>query len=232
MRPILKYITETVLFLLLPFMAQAQWMKYVPTQVKLGTDLSYAGLSLLKENRSLYELNADIDFYRFLLTADFGLSDYDLIDESFNYNNSGSYYRAGLDYNLLKITPDENTIYLGMRYVASDYTENFNYYYSDPFYGDFQEDITAIKRNSRWFEMVLGMKVKVWDRIFLGWTGRFKFLKSTSSLPSSFGNYWIPAYGKGVNDTMWGLNYQIFYSLPVRKRKVTELENKIAEKKE
>ena len=222
MRRILKYIISAGLLILLPCLVQAQGIRWVPSQVKIGTDLSYAGISLASRERRQFEINTDIDFYNLFLVGDFGIADYRLNSSSFTYNHSGIYHRIGIDYNFFFFINAENAIYMGARYSATRFSESFGYGFADPVFGDFAEDINDIDRRANWFEVVAGMKVNVWKGLFLGFTGRFKIGQTLSSDPSTFSTYRVPAWGNTGTDSMWGLNYQIFYRIPIRKRKSFE----------
>jgi hypothetical protein len=193
----------------------AQKNKFLPSQFKVGTDVSYLGLSVLSKEKSQFEINSDIDFHRFFIAVDYGYATWKMTETDYEYQNSGTYYRFGLDYNFITPGKDHNAIYIGLKYAGTQFSENFNYEVQDLFYGDYSNDIRDIKRTGRWFEIVVGMKIRIWKGLFLGWTGRFKFAPSISSSQSTFSNFWIPGYGKPTKDSRWGLNYQIFYSLPL-----------------
>jgi hypothetical protein len=195
-----------------------QGKKYLPAQFKLGTDLSYLGASFLNKNKNQYEFNADMDFNRFIVTGDYGIGSWDITEMDYTYKNTGSYYRVGIDYNFVKPAPENNAIYVGFKYAGTNFNENFSYQLVDPFYGNYTEEIQDLKRKGMWLEFVAGMKVRIWKGLFLGFTGRLKFASSISSPPSTFNNFWIPGYGKTTKDSQWGLNYQIFYSIPLFKK--------------
>ena len=211
----MKYILSIVPAFLFTLSVYSQTHKYLPSQIRVGTDLSYLGLSVLSKEKSQFEINADIDFNRFLVIGDYGYASWRFADTDYEYNNSGSYFRIGLDYNFVRPDENQNAIYLGFRYAGADFNENFSYEVQDPFYGDYSNDIQDLKRNGSWLELAAGMKIRVWKGLFLGWTGRFKFASGISSPPSTFNNFWIPGYGKTSRDSRWGLNYQIFYRFPL-----------------
>jgi hypothetical protein len=218
MNLILKYILSIAIIFSTLQSVFAQRNKFLPSQFKVGTDLSYLGISLLSKERSQFEINSDIDFHRFLIAGDYGYASWKITESDYEYRNSGTYFRIGLDYNFIKPALDQNAIYIGLKYAGTQFNENFTFEFEDPFYGDYSKDIQDIKRTGRWFEFAVGMKIRIWKGLFLGWTGRFKFAPSISSSPSTFTNFWIPGYGKTNKDSRWGLNYQIFYSLPLLKK--------------
>jgi len=220
MRQILKYIINIIALFIFVQPTFGQIEKWIPSQIKVGGDLSYLGVNLISKEKNQFELTADIDVNRFFITGDYGFAEWKFTDEDYAYNNSGIYFRAGIDYNFIKIDEDNNTIYIGFRYASSQFNENFEYAIIDPIYGNYTENIQVTGRNGRWFEGVVGMKIQVWKGLFLGWTARFKFAKKISSPPATFNNFWIPGYGKSSRESVWGLNYQIFYRIPLRKKKI------------
>ncbi|MBR9997483.1 MAG: hypothetical protein KFF73_00865 [Cyclobacteriaceae bacterium] len=218
MIPILKYIISVSWFLVMVQSAFSQGSKYIPSQFKLGTDLTYIGASLVSGEKIQNEFNADIDFNRFLIAGDYGFGSWIIDETDYGYENSGNYVRIGFDYNFIKPDPDNNAIYIGLRYAGTRFTENFTFRMEDPLYGSYTNEIAEVDRSGMWLEFVTGMKVRIWKGIFLGWTGRFKFASGVSSQPSSFATFWIPGFGKNSQDSHWGLNYQIFYSIPLFKK--------------
>lgn len=211
----------------LPDKASGQGNKYLPSQLKIGTDLSYIGASLLSEDKTQYEFNVDIDFNRFLVTGDYGSGSWLINEPDYDYENSGSYFRAGIDFNFLNPSPANNALYIGARYASATFTENFTFRVDDPVFGSYTKDFNDIDRSGSWFEFVTGMKVRVWKGLFLGWTGRLKFASSVSSEPSSFSTFWMPNFGKTEKDSHWGLNYQIFYQIPLFKKRYAPLKKPV-----
>ena len=198
--------------------AFAQKGTVMPSAVRIGTDLGFIGVSLFDPDKQQFEINGDIDFYKFFITADYGMTSWEFSQENFAYDNSGSYFKAGIDYNLLARDPDLNVIYFGFKYAHSSFDENFNYSLNDPFFYDYAEQISKPGISAHWYEANFGMKIRVWKDLYLGWAGRIKFAKKVSSNESLFNTYFIPGYGKANSDSQWGFNYQIFYRIPFREK--------------
>ena len=215
----LRFIISLIILTVSSGIVFPQSGKFLPSQVKIGTDLSYIGASILSKEKTQREYNADIDFNRFIVTMDYGTGTWNINDPDFDYDNSGTYFRMGVDYNFTKPSADNNAIYIGARYAISGFTENFTYRVDDPFYGAYEHQLNGIDRNGSWIEFVTGMKVRIWKGLFLGWTGRLKFASSVSSGPATFNTYWMPGFGKTNKDSQWGLNYQIYYRIPLFRKK-------------
>jgi hypothetical protein len=218
MKKILKYFFSVSFLVITTVSIHAQKGTVMPSAVRIGTDLGFLGVSIFDPDKQLFEIVADIDVYKLFLTADYGMSTWKINQNNFKYDNNGSYFKVGIDYNLSARDPDLNVIYFGMKYANSSFSEKFNYSISDPFYYDYSEDISKSNLSAYWIEANFGMKVKVWKQLYLGWAGRIKFAKKVKSNNSSFDTYFIPGYGKAEYDSRWGFNYQIFYRIPFREK--------------
>lgn len=196
----------------------AQKGTVLPSAVRIGTDLGFAGVSLFDPDKTVWELNADIDVYKLFITADYGVAQWNMNETDFKYESKGSYFKVGIDYNLLARDPELNVIYLGFKYANSKFKENFQYFVADPFYSDYEKSIAKTDQGAYWIEGHFGMKIRIWKQLYLGWAGRIKFAKKEKNVNSSLGTYYIPGYGKADSDSRWGFNYQIFYRIPFREK--------------
>lgn len=218
MKKILKYSFSILFVLICAVSVPAQKGTVMPSAVRIGTDLGFIGVSLFDPDKKVFEINADVDLYKFFITADYGMASWEFSRENFAYENIGSYFKAGIDYNLLARDPDLNVIYFGLKYAHSSFDEKFNYAMTDPFYYDYAEEINKPGMSAHWYEANFGMKIRVWKDLYLGWAGRIKFAKKVSSNETSFDTYYIPGYGLADSDSRWGFNYQILYRIPFREK--------------
>jgi hypothetical protein len=218
MKKILKYSFSILFVLICAVSVLAQKGTVMPSAVRIGTDLGFIGVSLFDPDKKAFEINADVDLYKFFITADYGMASWEFSRENFAYDNSGSYFKAGIDYNLIARDPDLNVIYFGLKYAHSSFDENFSYSMTDPFFYDYAEQISKPGMSANWYEANFGMKIRVWKDLYLGWAGRIKFAKKVSANDTSFDTYYIPGYGLADSDSRWGFNYQIFYRIPFREK--------------
>lgn len=189
--------------------------RFFPTGIRLGTDLISIVKSGRQENFKGWEVNADIDFYRYLLAADYGKWARTYSGDSSDYENNGRYWRAGVDVNFLKEDPDRNVFFIGMRYGHASYSESMSLIVEDDIWGVLNRSYSNNDFKARWFELTAGLKVKVWKFIWLGYTARMKFgLKHDSG--SEMLTYDVPGYGRTDKDTEWGFNYQVMIRIPLR----------------
>src|SRR6185295_6503926 len=106
--------------------------KYLPTGIRLGTDV----VSFIKSRSTDYfngwEVNADVDFYRYYLTVDYGSWSRTEVLDNGDYKNNGTYFRVGVDVNFLLKDPDRNMFFIGFRYGHSAFNENLNVTHDTP----------------------------------------------------------------------------------------------------
>lgn len=189
---------------------------YVPTGIRIGTDLIQDIKGYTNATFDGWEINADIDFHRYYLAFDYGKWAQSKTIPNGRYGNDGDYFRIGVDANTLKRDPDRNMLFFGFRYARSTFSDSVSYLLADEVYGDRQKHLFNTNLTANWMEITSGLRVKIWKFFWMGYTIRLKFA------PQVHGNgelqsYDIPGYGISARTAYWGFNYQIFFRIPVRK---------------
>ncbi len=212
MKTILKYFFSGCAIALLNTSVIAQDKLFVPTGIRIGTDLSLLGISAFSSNRSGYEISGDIDFGKYFFVWDIGHENRDRITPLFNYNSEGDYIRVGLDVNLLNPHKNQNNnvMFFGIRIAKAFYDDRVAFSIIDNNYGV----ISQFRRNfglvANWIEFTSGIKVRMWKNLYLGYTGRLKFSKDLKG-DESIRSFDIPGYGKSGESSLFGINYYITY---------------------
>jgi hypothetical protein len=193
--------------------------KFMPTGVRIGTDVISIVKSHYVESFTGWEVNADIDFYRYYLSVDYGSWGRTYFPDGGKYTNDGNYYRIGVDVNFLKKDPERNMFFLGMRYGHSVFSEDYTISITDPLWGSLADQhYTNTNVKAHWLELTTGIKVRMYKFIWMGYTARFKFGLKTGDteqmLPSD-----VPGFGRTDREVTWGFNYQIFVRIPLPKKK-------------
>jgi Domain of unknown function (DUF6048) len=110
-------------------------------------------------------------------------------------------------------------IFLGLRYGNSSFSEALTTSVTDPIWGSLNNvTYTNPHAKAHWFELVGGMRVKIINGFWMGYTARFKFALNTSNTPGMVPSD-VPGYGRNDGDgtTTWGFNYQMFWRIPFKK---------------
>jgi len=188
---------------------------FIPTGIRVSTDLISLIRTPIDESFAGYEVNADIDFYRYFLAVDAGRWERNVSSENEKYANSGNYMRMGVDVNFLKKDPEKNMLFFGVRYGWGTYSENL-LVLKDPLWGAVEKTYINSDVKAGWGELTTGLRVKMWKFFWLGYTARYKFGLNTAE-SGEVESYDVPGYGKTAKQSTWGFNYQILFRIPIRK---------------
>ena len=190
------------------------------TDISFGVNLIEPFFMAFGQSYASADVNATLNMWnRVQPTVELGLGWAKNTPDDMNFTYRGKpspYFKLGANYNFLfKNTPDYQAL-IGIRLGYS----TFCYDITDVHYhgGYWQEDINyQIKgdhSHALWGEAGVGLKVKLFDRLSMGWMiryhGIFNYGKSNHSKP-----WFIPGYGP--RGSSLGLSLGISYTLPLYK---------------
>jgi hypothetical protein len=193
------------------------------------------GVDLFKLTRALYDKNYKglelVGDYRltkkYYLAAEIGNENKTTDDTRLNFTTKGSYLKVGFDYNTYENWLDmENIISVGLRYGASTFSQQLNsykIYNSNPYFGEVPASASGEKFDgltASWMEVVAGVKAKVINNIYVGFSLRLNVL-ITNNKPANFDNLYIPGFNRTYDGSFGvGFNYTVTYFIPIYKKKV------------
>ena len=198
-----------------------------PYTIRFGLDLSKPLMAQLNKDYFGLEFVGDIRlFSEFYGAIELGNERKTQQSERINFKTSGTYLKLGFDYNMYKNWKGmNNAIYLGMRIGNSFYKQKVNEY--EPYQINHYWATEIIKNgaeireqeslSARWVEVVAGIKVKMINNIYMGFSLRLNRLMSDTR-PENFDNLYIPGFNKKTDENVWGagFNYTLTYAIPVR----------------
>ena len=195
--------------------------RFIPTGVRVGIDAIAAVKSRVTTNWTGWEVNADIDFWRYFLAVEVGNWSRNEMLTNGRYTNTGTYYRVGADVNFMMKERQKNMFFLGFRYGVSNFDETVAFNYQDPtnvigYRGTYQITTGHTGLSAHWFELTTGLRARIWGPFWTGYTARLKFAPSYST-GSNFHAFDIPGYGIAEKATTWGINYQLMFRIPLPK---------------
>jgi len=183
---------------------------------KTFTDSDYKGVELVGD----YRLNKKI-----YIATELGTENKTTNEPQLNFTTKGSYLKIGIDFNVYQNWLDmENQIYIGTRYATSVFSQKLNYYRiyynTNGFLGE-HTHIDANREfsnlNAHWVELIGGMKTKVFNNFFVGFSLRFTIM-ITDKKPENFDNLYISGFHRTYNGSFGvGFNYTISYFVPLYK---------------
>lgn len=199
------------------------------------------GADLFKLSRSFYdsdykglELVGDYRLTKkYYLAVELGNENKTTDEDQLNFTTKGTYLKAGFDYNVHENWLDlENMIYVGLRYGLSTFSQQVNsydIYNPNPYFGEIPSTTSGAQFDgltASWIEVVAGMKTRVFDNFFVGFSFRMNRLVSNKK-PGGFDNLYIPGFNRTYDgDFGVGFNYTVSYFLPIYKKKVIPKEVK------
>ena len=138
-------------------------------------------------------------------------------DMNFTYKGKPSpYFKVGANYNFLfKNSPDYQLI-VGIRlgYSTFSYDVTDVNYHNSYWQEELNYDLNGEHSQALWGEAGAGLKVKLWDKVSMGWMiryhGLFNYGKNDHSKP-----WFIPGYGPRSSSV--SLSLGIYYTLPLHR---------------
>jgi Domain of unknown function (DUF6048) len=230
----LKYFTNIMLVLLMGFSANAQNDSIVNDSIRytqkyglrVGIDLSKIVQTVIDDDYTGFEINADYRYSKNLYIAgELGTEEKTTSTNFLNSTASGSYIKAGIDYNMYQNWFGmENMIYSGFRVGASTFSQTINSYTIFNTNQDFSQttvtdpvDINGL--TAIWAELILGIKAEVINNLYVGINVQFKGRVSETE-PDNFENIYIPGFGRTYDSGSFGIGfgYNVSYLIPLYKK--------------
>lgn len=196
--------------------------------IRVGVDLYKLARSVYDEDYRGLEVVADYRFSKKIyLAGEIGNEKKTTDDDRLNFTTSGTYFKAGFDYNTYENWLGmENLIHVGLRYGVSSFSQTLNSYdiYNPyPYLGEAPTVISGQEfkgLSASWAEVVAGVKVEVFDNIFVGFSARLNRIV-TNKQPENFANLYIPGFNRTYDgDFGVGFNYTVSYFIPIYKKQV------------
>lgn len=185
----------------------------------IGVDLFDPAAMLLGQKYGSYQVSAELNLYnRFFPIWEIGIGRAKDTPEDMNFTYKGKpalYNRIGMNYNFRYGSESPNFFYVGIRYGFS----SFKYDITDitlnsPYWDEtYRENILDQKSTAHWLELVGGIRVKIIDNLYMGWSVRYKRTLSVSKTPQA-SPWYIPGFG--TKDSNFGFAYTISYNIPIR----------------
>lgn len=196
--------------------------------LRIGVDLFKLSRSVYDKNYKGLELTGDFRFSKkYYFAAEIGNENKTTNETQLNFTTKGTYLKVGFDYNAHQNWLNlENMIYIGLRFGISSFNQEINtykVYNSSPFFNESNTIVLNQKfegLSAQWGEVVAGIKTKVFDNVFVGFSLRGNYLFSNKK-PEGFDNLYIPGFNRTYNGNFGvGFNYTVSYFLPIYKKKI------------
>ena len=223
----LKYIFSLiVVFFSIKGNAQDTIKKYPERYgLRVGIDLHRLSKSFYDKNYKGLEIEGAYRLTKkFYAAGELGNEDKTVDDDRLNFTTNGTYFKLGFDYNPYENWLDmENIIHIGLRYGISSFSHQLNSYKIYDrlnYYGvstvESGQEFTGL--SASWLEVVTGVKAKVFNNFYMGFSFRLNYLISDKK-PDNFDNLYIPSFNRTYDGKFGaGFNYTLSYFLPIYKK--------------
>lgn len=177
--------------------------------LRIGTDVKALTFPVLFPGKSFAEFTLDYKYKdKTYAGAEIGWGKGNFDYPHLKYSTNTFYLRAGLDNSLLALrhSQDYDIVYAGFRYAMGFGNRSFaTYSFDSPFGGEFVGEYDPERYFVHWGEVLFGMKVEIYPRCFLGWTGRAKFLFNKNTF-ETISPFYIAGYGNADRATSFDMS--------------------------
>ncbi|WP_229796809.1 DUF6048 family protein [Algibacter mikhailovii] len=195
--------------------------------LRLGADIGKLGRSFLDDDYTGFEIIGDFRLTKKLyIAAEIGVEEKNTITNYMDITSSGSYLKAGVDYNMYENWLDmDNMIFAGFRFGGSTFSQDLNsatiyttnQYWSPQLTSTDKIEVSGL--SAFWAEILLGIKAELFKNLYMGLNVQLKIL-ATETKPDNFGNVYIPGYHKNYDNSPIGVGYSytLSYRIPLYKK--------------
>ena len=192
------------------------------TDITLGAGIGDAVGKIFGQSYSSFDVSASINMWnRLSPIVELGVGWANSTPEELNYTYKGKlapYAKIGANYNFMFKSHPDYQLFFGIRAAYSTFSYDItNISLSNGYWGENQTiDLPNQKSHAMWGEMMLGLKVKIWQNISAGWTVKYHHVFSYKKNPN--GDPWfIPGFGSRNSKLAVGLS--VYYTLPTSRKK-------------
>jgi Domain of unknown function (DUF6048) len=218
MKRISVYFTSLLLLITFSY-AAGQDTVPVPKTIKLGADIYGPLYHLYDKNNLTIEgfLSVDIDTGK-AVVLEGGYLNYEYSQYNYDYLNHGIFFRAGMDFNLLKPQTSLGKYYagIGLRYGISFFNSSTPFLKTTNYWGTATGSISAADHIAHFLEASPGIRTELFRNFEIGWTIRLRFLVY-SNTGKTLKAIYIPGFGNSTKSFSPGINYYLMWSIPYKR---------------
>lgn len=190
--------------------------------LSVGVDIWDAAMRVFGQDHGITGLTAELNMHnRYIATFDAGVGAASHTPSGGNYSYRSPvspYFRVGAMYNFLYNSNPDYMLMAGVRFGFSsfrwevrDVTVNSSYWQETAKF-----NIPMQTTSASWFEINLGLRVKIWGPVSAGWLFKFHSIMHCGTTP--YGQPWyVPGYGTRTGSITGA--FLVTYTLPLRHRK-------------
>ncbi|MFB9057543.1 DUF6048 family protein [Mariniflexile ostreae] len=195
--------------------------------LRVGVDTGKIIRTFAEDDYKGFEISADFRYSnRLYIAGEVGTEDKTNINDYLDVTTTGSYFKAGIDYNLYQNWLDmDNMVYTGFRLGASSFNHTLNefevystnQYWAPQYTSNTSQEFNGL--TALWLELIIGIKAEIFKNLYLGLNLQMKTLV-TEKIPENFENIYIPGFNRTYDSSGigTGVGYSISYRIPIYKK--------------
>lgn len=183
--------------------------------VSLGVNIFDPIMMLVGQKRFSIDLQADVSLFNwFFPVVEAGIAYADAWPEDGRTHikmKPTFYGKVGFNYNFIYKNKPDYQIYVGFRAGFSDFRFSATDLQAGSTYYDVNEGkpLENVHATSWYGQAVIGIKVKIYKRFSMGWSGRYGFLFKTRTSREGALPWFIPGYGTSPLSATYSLIFTI-----------------------
>lgn len=198
--------------------------------LRLGGDFYKIVRTAVDDDYTGFEINGDYRLTkRWYVAGELGTEEKRTTTDFLDVTTTGSYFKAGFDYNFYRNWLDmENMLFGGFRVGVASFKQQLDsftiYDVNNLLFGQYSSSVGRefSGLSAIWAEIIIGMKAEVLTNLYMGFNFQLKGL-ITEDEPSNFENVYIPGFNKTFDSGRFGVGfgYNISYLIPIFKKNKT-----------
>lgn len=194
---------------------------FVVSGIRFGTDLRPLVSSLSEKDMTAYTFYGDVMIRnQWYVTAEYGYMDRtrsSVETNVFNYQSTGSFYRFGLEYNLMRKASVDSGLSIGLKYANSTFDQSADYYSTGNGYwgeGATLKSLSEKNVNVDWFEFVVSLKLALWKGLTADFGFAYNIKKDFPATAITKND--IPGWYFNKDDrSRLNFHYRLLYRIPL-----------------
>lgn len=191
-----------------------------------GIDLFTPVLRAFGQHYGMFEVSGEFNFHnRYIPVLEFGLGQANYAPDDNNYvykSPVAPFFRIGANYNFLYNSNPDYMVFAGLRYGFTPFRFSVDALDVSNNYWDTDASFKIPSQNifAGYFDVLIGLRVRIYENFSLGWTIRYRSLLHESKC--QYGEPWyIP--GLGSRNTALGATFTVTYTFPLAKSRLEEV---------
>lgn len=194
----------------------------IPLKIKIGIEVSGPAIYYSDKNILNTEgyISLDLDEKKSVSLA-IGHLNYKYSQYNYSYQSSGSFLRAGMDFNLLKPDKSQGKYWfgIGLHYGLSSYKSETPSFYKTDYWGTTASSIPSSTGWAHFFEFAPGVRTEIFKNFSMGWTVNMRLLLHTST-GRDLKPIYLPGFGNATKKITAGLSYFLVWNIPYKIKNV------------